>query len=81
MSDYDETKYRPGLGRDYPHPKRAHLYTLGENCMDFQLPMCNYGWNRDGGESWSVWRGNVGVDGICKICIKRAAKGLAGSGE
>lgn len=75
---YDETKYRPGLGRSYPHPRLAHLYALGEDCMDFQLPMCSYGWNRDGGESYSIWRGNVGEDGICKICIRRAEKGLPG---
>ena len=78
MSNYDTTKYRPGLGRDYPHPKRAHLYTIGENIMDFQLPMCRYGFNRDSGTSYSIWRGNVGEEGICKICVKRAAKGLDG---
>ena len=75
---YDQNKYRPGLGRDYPHPKRSHLYELGDNILDFQLPMCRYGWNRDSGESYSIWRGQVGDFGICKICLKRASKGLPG---
>jgi hypothetical protein len=75
---YDEKKYRPGLGRSVPYPRRAHLYEIGEDSMDFLDPMCRYGWNRDGGESYSIWRGNVGSDGICKLCIKRASKGLHG---
>lgn len=75
---YDDTKYRPGLGRSIPNPRRAHLYELGEHSMDFQNPMCRYGWNRDSGESYSIWRGNVGADGICKLCVKRASKGLSG---
>jgi len=76
--NYDKTKYRPGLGRSVPNPRRAHLYELGEHSMDFQNPMCRYGWNCDGGESYSILRGNVGVDGICKLCVRRAAKGLSG---
>lgn len=76
--EYDEKRYRPGLGRSVPHPKLAHLYEIGDNCMDFKFPMCSYGWNRNDGESYSIWRGNVGVKGVCKICIKRAAKGLPG---
>lgn len=75
---YDPAKYRPGLGRDVPAPKRAHLYTLDGGCMDFDLPMCRHGWNRDDGESYSIWRGNVGSEGICKICIRRANAGLEG---
>jgi hypothetical protein len=75
---YDETKYRPGLGRDVPYPKLAHLYELGDDPMDFRLPMCQYGWNRDYGQSYSIWRGHAGDSGICKICIKRANKGLPG---
>jgi hypothetical protein len=76
---YDRQKYRPGLGRDIPHPKRAHLYEVGEDYMDFRNPMCRYGWNRDNGESYSIWRNNVPDNGaICKVCIKRASKGLPG---
>ena len=66
--------YIPGLGRDYPHPRIAHLYK-----GDFSnpgLPMCRKGWNRDGGVSYSIWRNNVGKKGICKICLRRALKGL-----
>jgi len=71
-------KYRPGLGRDYPHPKRAHLYTIGKDIMDFRLPMCRWGWNRDNGQAFSIWRGNVGNKGICKICQKRADQNKPG---
>lgn len=38
-----------GLGRDYPHPDHAHLYH--GDFSDPGLPMCRYGWNREGGES------------------------------
>ena len=76
--DYNTEKYRPGLGRSVPHPKRAHLYEIGDHYMDFLDPMCRYGWNRNDGRSYSIWRGNVGEDGICKLCIKRANKGLSG---
>jgi len=75
---YDTNKYRPGLGRSMPHPKRAHLYTVGVDIMDFQLPMCRYGWNRDNGDSYSILRNNEGDAGICKICIRRASRGLPG---
>ena len=77
MASYDTEKYRPGLGRDINH-KKAHLYTIGEHAMDFQLPMCRRGWNRDGGEGWSTWRGNIGDKGLCKICERRASQGLDG---
>lgn len=76
MSVYDETKYRPGLGRDYPHPKRSHLYEIGDNVMDFKYPMCSYGWNRDNGTSYSIWRNQIGDKGVCRLCIKRANKCL-----
>ncbi len=68
--------YISGLGRDYPHPKLAHLYkgTFG----DPGLPMCRRGWNRDDGESYSIWRGNIGTNGICKVCMRRARAGLDG---
>ena len=66
--------YILGLGRDYPHPKIAHLYK-----GDFSspgLPMCKRGWNR--GDGYSIWRGNIGERGICLICLRRAKKGLDG---
>lgn len=62
--------YIPGLGRDYPHPKLAHLYK--GTFSNPGLPMCRRGWNRGGGQSYSIWRNNVGVNGICKICLCRA---------
>jgi hypothetical protein len=68
--------YIPGLGRDIPYPRLAHLYK-----GDFSepgLPMCPKGWNRDNGESYSIWRGNVGRDGVCRTCMKRAEAGRDG---
>lgn len=66
--------YIVGLGRDYPHPKTSHLYK--GDFSDPGKPMCARGWNRDGGESYSIWRGNHGVNGVCKICLRRARAGL-----
>lgn len=68
--------YIPGLGRDVPHPRLSHLYagTLHEPGN----PMCARGWNRDDGQSYSIWRNNVGHGGICKTCLRRAQKGLGG---
>ncbi len=66
--------YITGLGRDYPHPPLAHLYR-----GDFQdpgLPMCARGWNR--GNEYSIWRGNQGKKGVCKVCLRRARQGLTG---
>lgn len=74
MDDLDG--YIAGLGRDYPHPKIAHLYKGDFN--DPGLPMCRYGWNRDGGTSYSIWRNNSGANGVCKICLRRARQGLDG---
>jgi hypothetical protein len=36
-------------------------------------PMCPKGWNRDGGESYSIWRNNLGRD-ICKNCLRAVEK-------
>ena len=68
--------YIAGLGRDYPHPRLAHLYK--GDIDDPGLPMCKRGWNRDNGTSYSIWRNNYGRDGICTVCVKRAFKGLDG---
>ena len=65
--------YIMGLGRDFPHPKISHLYK-GDHA-DPGNPMCARGWNRDGGESYSIWRGNMGSNGICKVCLRRAREG------
>lgn len=68
--------YIMGLGRDYPHPKLSHLYK--GDFSDPGLPMCRRGWNRDNGQSYSIWRGNVGSHGVCLICLKRARAGKDG---
>jgi len=67
--------YVPGLGRDFPHPPKSHLYrgTAGE----MGEPMCHNGWNRDNGNSYSIWRNNIGECGICINCIKNAKKEMA----
>jgi len=68
--------YITGLGRDYPHPKIAHLYEGPiENPGN---PMCRRGWNRDEGQSYSIWRNNIGSHGVCQVCVRRAQKGLKG---
>lgn len=61
--------------------KRAHLYTGTFQNPD--LPMCRYGWtdgyDKDGrARGYSIFRGNHGELGFCKICMKRARRGLAG---
>ena len=66
--------YILGLGRDYPAPKISHLYK--GDFADPGYPMCLNGWNRDGHTSYSIWRGNMGVNGICKVCLRRARGGL-----
>lgn len=68
--------YILGLGRDVPYPKLAHLYKGTYD--DPGLPMCKRGWNRDGGTSYSIWRGNVGEHGVCRICWRRAIAGKGG---
>ena len=68
--------YITGLERTYPHKLLAHLYK--GDFSDPGLPMCRRGWNRDGGESYSIWRGQIGRDGVCAVCLRRAQKGLNG---
>lgn len=68
--------YIVGLGRDNPYPKLSHLYK--GDFSDPGLPMCRHGWNRENGAAYSIWRGNIGMNGICKICLKRANKNLDG---
>jgi ribosomal protein S14 len=81
--NYDSEKYRPAVERgtytNTPTEKKVtHLYELGENIMDFLNPMCRRGWNRDNGQSYSIFRGHVSEAGLCRVCLKRAAKGLPG---
>src|SRR3990167_2764755 len=67
--------YITGLSREPDAFERlvAHLYK-GE-FGDPGAPMCKRGWNRDGGTAYSIWRNNVGVKGICKVCMRRAFLG------
>lgn len=62
----------PGLGRDFPHPKKSHLYRGA--FTNIGSPLCKKGWNRDGGDSYSIWRNNIGAKGICLDCIRNAEK-------
>jgi ribosomal protein S14 len=68
--------YIRGLGRDYPVPKRSHLYFGNFDYVGD--PLCRYGWNRDDdegdGSGYSIWRGNTGKLGICRICLRRAKR-------
>ena len=72
-------EYITGMNRTYHNEADAcatHLYD--GDFSDPGLPLCKWGWNRDEGQSYSIWRGNVSKRGICKICKRRADKGLDG---
>lgn len=66
--------YIVGLSRIRPDTTVAHLYK--GTFADPGLPMCARGWNRDGGESYSIFRNNVGKRGVCRTCMRRAKAGL-----
>jgi len=67
--------YIEGLDRNDQHLV-AHLYK--GTMSNPGLPMCGRGWNRSDGSGYSIFRGNVGKAGICKICIRRALAGKDG---
>lgn len=62
-----------GLNR-IPDPKcnklSSHIYR--GTFTDPKEPMCPRGYNR-GKEGYSIWRNNIGK-GICRTCLKNAAK-------
>lgn len=64
-----------GADRASPSHRVSHLYQ--GTFEQPGLPMCRHGYNRDNGETYSIWRGNV-VNGLCKTCVKRAKKKLEG---
>ncbi len=69
-----ERKFITGLDRNSLDKVRHHLYEIlpdGE-----YLPMCDYGWNRSGGEYFSIFRGNISARGGCKICERRVDQDL-----
>ena len=67
--------YLPGMFRgDNGDDKVTHLYK--GNFADPGLPMCKRGWQY--GDSYSIFRNNISKRGICKVCLRRALKGLDG---
>lgn len=59
--------YRSGQDRNDPRAKE-HTYAM---MSDGELwPMCGYGWNRSGGECFSIFRGSPGTQGSCALCAK-----------
>ena len=71
------TEYIPGADRsprEESDKRRTHLYRGAFDTIEG--PMCLWGWNRDYGTSLSIWRNNISVRGLCRICVRRATKGL-----
>jgi hypothetical protein len=61
-----------GCCRNEPNKSRSHLYKY----VDGELyPMCGYGWNQSGGESFSILRGWRSERGTCKLCEKNVKAG------
>jgi len=82
-----DREYIPGMGRNPGEERQvSHLYveiTLPDPddvrlTIDTYLPMCQRGWNRSNGASFSIFRGHVAARGVCKICQRRAEAGLPG---
>ena len=53
----------------------SHTYAMMDD--GDLLPMCGYGWNRSGGEGFSIWRGSPGTEGACAVCRNNVAMGKA----
>ena len=69
------TGYIVGLDRNDQHLV-AHLY---KGSMDDPgMPMCVRGWNRSGGQAYSIFRNLQGDAGICQVCLRRALQGKDG---
>jgi hypothetical protein len=68
--------YRAGEDRNhaaYGTRSTTHTYAM---MSDGKLwPMCGYGWNRSGGEAFSILRSAPGTQGDCKLCAKNIADG------
>lgn len=61
------------IGQDRNEPNVvAHLYR--GNMRDPGQPMCVRGWNRSGGNGYSIFR-EVATGGLCEICMRRAIEG------
>lgn len=64
--------YIPGLSRRQPGAKLSHLY---KGTFDAPgQPMCKRGYEKAG--DWSIWRNNIGENGICRVCMRRARANL-----
>lgn len=75
MSRKSETVafYRSGQCRNDDN-SLTHTYA---EMQDGNLwPMCGYGWNRSGGERFSIFRGPPDSEGDCLICRKRVLQNL-----
>lgn len=79
-------EYVIGLTRRHPKGGLAGDYVVAHlfdgTFRDPGRPLCLNGYSRDEdgkptGE-WSIWRGNMGSKGVCKICERRAEAGLDG---
>jgi len=65
--------YRSGTGRNPGEEYlRSHTYKETDEGL---VPMCGYGWNRAGGEAFSIFRGSPGTEGDCLICQKNVRAG------
>lgn len=68
-------KYLPGMANSpEAHTEITHLYEVGQSVLKFGNPMCARGLNKDK----QVIVIGVSDKGICKICHRRALKGLKG---
>ncbi|TMJ04315.1 MAG: hypothetical protein E6G97_07370 [Alphaproteobacteria bacterium] len=64
--------YRAGQDRNEARAL-SHTYAM---MSDGELwPMCGYGWNRSGGERFSIFRSAPGTRGDCKLCARNVAAG------
>ena len=69
-------KYVEGIGRNEGEDKQhSHMY---EDREDGYYPLCVYGFNRDDGRGFSIFRGHRGARGLCKLCEKRVQQSLPG---
>jgi hypothetical protein len=62
--------YRSGECRN---EKRATSHTYAMMSDGEHWPMCGYGWNRSGGYRFSIFRGEPGTEGDCKLCRRNVA--------
>ena len=66
-------EYTTGQDRNEPNIVTAHLYKgTFDNVGN---PMCAWGWNRESGFGYSIFRNQPFVK-ICKICSRRAENKL-----